>query len=385
MEVDIVVGQHSIFQYSLVHLKHMLARLSSLSKYTAHTTTILFVLGFIFDMVMLPDIDHLITRYIGTAYLFVIAFLIMFREWIVSRNTASVTEQKIYSLSTFGISYFSGSALSFIVVYALRSAAFSVSWPLFLLLVLCIVANEFVATHNFRFILDVGILLFAILFFTIFNLPVLLKTQNDITFAISVGISIAISLFYLYLLQFTSESAKYEAPRAYALAIGIPMFIGMLYFLNVLPAVPLSLKKAAMYHSVVRSDAGDYIAQGEMSSNSFLQKIFYFKTPTYHITETGTTLYFFSAVDAPAELTAPISQIWEQYDEVTKKWVQRADISFTLAGGRENGYRAYSYKENMTEGLWRVSVKVDSSRVVGRIKFKVKKVEAPVETKEISL
>ncbi len=88
----------------------MVRRLSSLTKHTAHITTIIFIAGFIIDMIILPDIDHPITRYIGLAHLSVVASLIMFREWIVSRNTASEFEQKLYSVASFGISFSSGAA-----------------------------------------------------------------------------------------------------------------------------------------------------------------------------------------------------------------------------------------------------------------------------------
>jgi hypothetical protein len=94
-----------------------------------------------------------------------------------------------------------------------------------------------------------------------------------------------------------------------------------------------------------------------------------FRTPIYHIQEGDTGAYFFSAVNAPALLTAPISHVWEYYDPSSKRWVEKAEIAFTLAGGREDGYRAYSQKENITEGLWRVTVKVDDKRIVGRVKF----------------
>lgn len=358
----------------------MIRKLSSLTKHTAHITTILFVIGFIFDFLVLPNISHSHATFLGTVYLCAVAFLVMFREWIVSRNTASKFEQKIYSLATFGISYFSGSALSFIFIYSFLSAAFFVSWPLFLLFIICIIANELVDTHNFRFTLDIGIFLIALLFFVIFNLPILFKIQNDTIFTLSVVITIIISLFYLYLLQFTSDSARHEAPRAYALAVGIPMFVGMLYFLNVIPAVPLSLKSSGIYHSIERTENGEFIAQKETD----LRKFLYFRTPTYNKSVSDVGVYFFSAVDAPVELSAPISHVWEQYDEVSKKWIPKATVSFTLEGGRDDGYRAYSYKENITDGLWRVSVKVDSNRLVGRVKFIIRQSEK-VELKEVKL
>jgi hypothetical protein len=147
------------------------------------------------------------------------------------------------------------------------------------------------------------------------------------------------------------------------------MFIGMLYFLNVIPAVPLSLAKSGVYHSVVKSDGGEFVAQKEEDTRMFSG----LRTVVYHLTPTDTGVYFFSAVNAPAELTAPISHVWEYYDTTKNKWIESTTISFTLAGGRDNGYRAYSEKENITEGLWRVTVKVDEKRIVGRATFIVKK------------
>jgi len=351
----------------------MAHRLSYLVKHMTHTTTIIFIVGFVVDMVILPDIDHPITRYIGLAHLSVVAFFIMFREWLVSRNTASNFEQKLYSLSSFAISLSSGAALSFICIYAIRSAALSVSWPLFLILSLCIIANEFVSTHNFRFTLDVGILLIATLFFIIFNVPVLTKVQNDNSFLLSIVITIIISFIYLYLLHLTSEAARNEAPRTYALAIGIPMFVGMLYILNVIPAVPLSLSNSGVYYNVIKVSSGEFIAQKEKVEPSFFDKFSYFSNSTYYITPSDTGVYFFSAVRAPGEVSAPISHVWEQYNSEKNKWIERTVIPFTLDGGREDGYRAYSYKENIVEGLWRVTVKVDSNRIVGRMKFNVKR------------
>lgn len=330
---------------------------------------------------MLPDLDDPIARYIGLAHLCVVAFFIMFREWIISRNTASTLEQKLYKSSTFFISLSSGAALSFVFIYALRSAALTISWPLFVILGICIAANEFISTHEFRFTFDVGVLLIAVLFYTIFNIPILLKVQNDMVFGVSIAVTIAISLFYIYLLQFTSENAREEVPRGYALAIGIPMFVGMLYFLNIIPAVPLSLHEGGVYHSVIRSDSDLFLGQEEIDNRAFAR----FRTPIYHITSSDSGVYFFSAVNAPAELTAPLSHVWEYYDADTNTWLPSSTIPFTLAGGRENGYRAYSYKENTTEGLWRVSVKVGGNRIVGQVKFRVIRSDSPRETQEISL
>ena len=329
-------------------------------------------------MCVLPDIDDLFARLVGLTYLCIVALLIMFREWVVSRNTASSLEQKIYSFSTFVISYCSGSALSFVFVYTLRSGALSVSWPLFFMLVTCIITNEFVSTHSFRFNLDVGVLLIATLFYVVFNTPIILKVENNGIFLLSVVVSMAITLIYVYFLQFTSENAEAESSRSYALAIGIPMFVGMLYFLNAIPAVPLSLNQKGVYHYVVRNDDGSFDGRKETDTRMFARV----RTPVYHMGDGETGGYFFSAVDAPAALTAPLSHEWERYDTGSKQWVTEAVIPFTLAGGRDNGYRAYSYKEGLTPGLWRVTVQVDTNRIIGRETFRVEKSLTNVDLKE---
>jgi len=335
-----------------------------------HLNAILFVSGFLFDLVILPDAGHVATIWIGLFYLGVVGTLIGIREWVISRNTATLREQKIFSLLTFAIVYFSGSALSFVCVYAIRSAILSVSWPLLVVLLLCVLANELVSSHSFRFTLDVGVFLIALFFFIVFNMPILLNVQNDLTFLISSGVVIALSLVYVSLISRTSESAEEETPKLYALAVGIPMFIGMLYFLNVIPAVPLSLAEGGVYHSVVRNAQGEYTGVKEVDTRFFSSLYL----PVYNITNTDTGVYFFSSVSAPADLTAPLSHVWEFYNPTIKRWEEKTVISFELAGGREKGYRAYSKKENVVDGLWRVTVKVDAKRIIGRVKFYIVKV-----------
>lgn len=341
---------------------------------TRHLTTLLFMGGFVVDLVILPDAGHIATIWIGLIYLSIVGVSIALREWVISRNTATKAEQKMYSFLTFSIAYFSGSALSFVCVYAIRSAIFSVSWPLLIILFLCVLANELVSSHHFRFTLDVGVFLIALLFFIVFNMPLLVNVQNDATFLMSSLLAVFISSVYVYCISFTSESANEESSRLYALSFGIPMFFGMLYFLNVIPAVPLSLAAGNPYHSVSRDESGVFHVTEEINDRLFSS----LRKPVYHLSPQDSGIYFFSAVTAPAELSAPLSHVWEYYDPTKRSWVERTKVAFTLAGGRKDGYRAYSKKENVQEGLWRVTVKVDDKRIVGRTTFYIKKTDKQI-------
>lgn len=345
-----------------------------------HSTTIIFSCGFIFDMIILPDIDEAFGRNIGGLYLFLIATLIIFREWIISRNKASIWEGRFYSIASFGVAYFSGSSLSFIFIYAIRDADILASWPILLIIAICIYANEFVNTHGFRLTTDVGVLFFAFLFYVIFHLPVILRVQNDKIFVLSLLIVAFVSYIYTKILKNFSESARHEYPRFFSLSVGLPMFIGLLYFLNVMPAVPLSIKNSGVYHYVGRQ-GNDFLAQEEIIDKSFLSSL---KTTKYNLTPKDNGIYFFSSVSAPASLTAPISHVWQYYDRENGGWVTDLVVPFSIEGGREDGYRAFSMNGSVKEGLWRVVVKVGGNRIVGVKRFYIEKSEV-VNLREVKI
>ncbi len=346
-----------------------------------HISTIIFLGGFFTDAFLLPDIANPITKYIGLSYLLAIACIILLREIIVSRNTASAFEQKLFSVLSFGVAFFSGSAISFVFVYAMRSAAFAVSWPLFVILILCMCANEFISKHNFRFTLDIAVFFIALVFYSLFNVPTLFNQVTGLSFMVALLLASIIAMMYIWVLQHTSETAEYEAPRGYALAIGVPMFIGMLYFLNVIPAVPLSLQDSGIYHNLTRTEGGAFLAKKEVKEG-YLSSL---RREVFHFGKGDSAVYFYSSVYAPTKLSAPLSHVWEYYDPNTSKWMESTKVSFSLAGGRDGGYRAYSQKENITEGLWRVTIKVDEKRIVGRKTFLIKKSEPEKTPIEVAL
>ena len=71
------------------------------------------------DLIILPDAGHAATIWIGLLYLSIVGVAIAMREWVVSRNTATAWEQKMFSFLTFAIAYFSGSLHFLLSVYML--------------------------------------------------------------------------------------------------------------------------------------------------------------------------------------------------------------------------------------------------------------------------
>ena len=82
----------------------------------------------------------------------------------------------------------------------------------------------------------------------------------------------------------------------------------------------------------------------------------------------GGRLYAFTAIRAPRGLREEIRHEWT--------WEQqfREPVPVEIFGGREAGYRIWTYKENFPEnpqGRWQVRVKTESDQLLGIIRFRV--------------
>ena len=142
-----------------------------------------------------------------------------------------------------------------------------------------------------------------------------------------------------------------------------------LYFLNVIPPIPLSLREAGVYHDLERTSNGyTVLAEGE----SVLQKLV--PGQTIH-TQAGSPVYVYSAIFAPADLNTTIVHHWQYYDEADRKWISKDELSFFISGGSDTGYRGYSVKSSVSEGRWRVDVETKRGQVLGRIPIRIKYVE----------
>lgn len=331
-----------------------------------HLSTCLFISGFLLDPFTLPDGNTRIATYMGIFYVTIISCAILAREIVITRNKATKTEEHIYNGLTFAIALLSGALLSYVFVYYERSAELSVSWPFFILFIGIMICHEFISTHHFRFMLDIAVLLIGSLFFSIFKIPLLLKEVSDESFVISVAIALTLSLLFIHILSRTSDVAHDYKTKLQALAVSISLTVSFFYFGGFIPAVPLALKEVGIYSYIERVASGDSI---DYRKETLTQKKSLFSLHPHYVQGESHTLYFFSAVEAPSEIKAPLSHLWYYYNKNTNMWEIVAAIPFSVYGGREGGYRAFSRIENSKKGLWRVIVKAGERRVVGRYTF----------------
>ena len=85
--------------------------------------------------------------------------------------------------------------------------------------------------------------------------------------------------------------------------------------------------------------------------------------------QSNDTVYCYAAVFAPTELDKKIIHQWQIFNERADGWQTTDNLSYKIRGGRDGGYRRYTYKKNMQEGDWRVNVITKEGLLLGRIGF----------------
>jgi len=145
--------------------------------------------------------------------------------------------------------------------------------------------------------------------------------------------------------------------------LSILIIVNALYFLNIIPPIPLSLKDAGVYHTINRVN-GEYHAVGEPEPwfSFFKQYEIFHQTP-------DSSIYIYSAVFSPANFNTDIIHEWQHKEN--NQWVTKAVVPLSIVGGRDSGFRTYSTLSDLEEGLWRVNVKTLNGLGIGRVSFEV--------------
>lgn len=280
----------------------------------------------------------------------------------------------VYTFAPLALQFFFGALLSASFVFYWFSGSLSVSWPLMFLLMALIIGNEKVRAYYLKPVIQFALYYFALFSILSVMFPFWLNSLSPLVFLLSGGISLIWMLLFLQVLSKRLDHLawKYSQVRSIILSI----FIGMngLYFLQVIPPIPLSIRHAGVYHSISRSGA-DYRLEKEVTT--LFEKII----PGEVIEkEPDSTISVFSSVFAPAELNTRIVHHWQYFDEVEGKWVSQLEASYSLIGGRQDGYRGFSTSIARREGRWRVDIQTERGQVLGRVKFRIKFVEEDPET-----
>lgn len=339
-------------------------------KYERYIAPFTFIFGFIFDTLALRRIDLWFDHIILLAYIFIAAGgIIVLNLYEPGRLRLKFSEAFMPFIPVV-MQFAFGGLFSFFIIFYTKSAAFGKSWLFLLVLAMLLVGNERFRKNYQRLAFQLTIFFVVLFSYAIFALPLVLKKIGTEIFLLSGLVSLLLLTIFILFLYFLVPQQTKQAGRILLFSIGGVYFLfNVLYFTNIIPPIPLSLKESGVYHAVKHLENGDYELTYEPSGWQF-----YFQDTNsiYHWKE-GEPIYFFSAVFAPTKLDIVILHQWSYYNEGQNSWENYVDIKFPITGGRDGGYRGYSYLSAIRPGLWRVEVKTEQGQILGIQKFTVVK------------
>jgi len=323
--------------------------------------------GFVFDAITLKRVDTLWENIWILGHLLIVGIFIILIHLQENEVGGEKNPKKAHFWYVNILQFFFGGILSTYLVFYFRSADIFVTWPFVALLVIAFLANESLKQHYIRLSFQISLFFLSIYSFAIFLVPVVLHKIGDWIFIMSGLLSlIFIILFLLILFYFIKDKFTESKKLIVFLITSIFILVNFLYFTNLIPPIPLSLKEAGMYHSIQRNAEGNY----DITYEDYGWKGYFNLYPDFKEVQ-GEPVYAFSAIFSPKNLNLTILHEWQHYDEIQNKWLNERTINLPVVGGRDGGFRTYSVRYNLAPGKWRVNVKTEQNQTIGVLRFKV--------------
>jgi len=319
---------------------------SSFSRIRPWLPAAFFIGGFVWDAVTLGRSIKPIDLWILLGYLIGAAVILV----ALAREVKFRYSQYLNAVLQF---FFGGIFSALFIFYFLSSSSLA-SYVVVLGLAALLIGNEFLESAYSELTLSWA--LFALCAIMFFNFALAHLFRSISTFWFYLGTLLA-ALFVVALRSISKRESGSIRP-----ALAIAALLLVLHAFNFIPPVPLVKKQMFIGHDVHRTREG-YVAIVESPGWRFWRT----SSPLFHRSG-NERVYCFTSVFVPRGISTTIRHRWEYFDDGWKT----ADVrSFPISGGRDTGYRGYTYKQNLIPGRWRVTAESESGAAIGILDFRV--------------
>ena len=348
--------------------------------------------GFVFDAVFLKRADQFKENFWIIVHLLIVAVCIIMLNREENEGVDSIAESwnpaKLHFWLINIMQFFFGGLISTFLVFYFRSAVIQVTWPFFIILGFAFFANESFKRHYARLSFQISFFFLSVFLFMIYLIPVIAHQIGPVYFLISGLISLAILAIFLFLLRFFAKAGIQRESRRMLMStvVGIFAIVNGLYFLDLIPPLPLALQSSGVFHSISRTTNTAYSVTVEDQGSTLWDKYGYYlgKPYVFHATPTD-YVYAYSAVFSPLSVDTEIKHVWQYYDTSTRKWVTDETVDLSVAGGRDGGYRTYSIMQGLAPGKWRVNITTSSGQLIGRLSIDIVGVDTEQPTNIVTV
>jgi hypothetical protein len=323
---------------------------------------VFFIAGFAWDALTLGRTIKSIDLFILLAYLAGAAAILL----AMGRGVTFRGSQYLNAV----LQFFFGGIFSALLIFYFLSSSDLPGYIVVLGLAALLIGNEFLESRYSELTLSwVFFTLSAAMFFN-FALAHLFRSIS--TFWFYLGTLIAV-LLILAIRQISRSDSASVVPSVAAAALML-----VLHALNFIPPVPLVKKEMLIAHDMQKRPGG-YTGVVESPGWRFWRS----SAPVFH-RQDGERVYCFTSVFVPNGIRTTIRHRWLLYDPRDREWKVTSVVPFTISGGRQGGYRGFTYKQNVVPGRWRVIAESESGAAIGIIDFRIEAGE-PQATKNVRL
>jgi len=337
-------------------------------KHREHFLTLAFFLGFIVDNFTLTRVDQLFDNVILLTYVFLAMSSLLLLYAGSAGKFSERTNNFFKRFAPMLTQYAFGGLFSGMLIFYGRSGSWLVSWPFLLIILGVIFGNETIKDRVQRLLFNIGMLFVGLFSYVVLIVPVVIGKMGALVFIGSGLLALLIMFLFVRALSLVVPRFITLHQRALVFIVGIIYAtFNFLYFANIIPPIPLSLKEVGIFHSVVKFEDNSY--QLKYEKGDWWQ--FYKRSDDIFHPELGGNVFCFAKVFAPSKIDTDIYHKWEYYDEDQGAWVEHFKMSYPITGGASDGYRGYTLIENYQDGTWRCTVETGRGQVLGREVFKI--------------
>jgi len=323
----------------------------------AHAALIFFLIGFLFDAVTINRVDDLFSVMIFIFYLGLSFLCLKFQRDKANYNPHPFMRAFIHYENEI-FHFAQGSLLSAFAVIYIKSASLTNCFIFLIFFSILLIANEIKFIQRQDKKLKALLFHFTSMSFFLVYIPSLFGFVNTWVTIFSVFIFI---LFSFIVHKNILIGSFFTQARLVA-----GSFL-MLYLLGITPPVPLSLKFAGIYHHIEKKYP-EYILHDERPWWRF-----WHNGDQFFMARPGDKIYFFTRIFAPQGFNNKLFVRWKFL--INDEYQTSDRIPLTIMGGRDGGYRGFTYKKNYPSGKGIVFVETTDGKEVGRLSFQVKKIK----------
>jgi hypothetical protein len=262
-----------------------------------------------------------------------------------------------------------GSLLSALFFLYFKSSSHGLAWAMSALLAVLLVANEFMVNKYRRFTLSWALFGFCAMLLFNFALPFLLGSVWPIWFYLSTLCGAALA-YFLY----AKTPQRLGSIQPVGLIAGLLM---LAYSFDVIPPVPLVKRDMVIAYDIQKVESHYLITLQRSPWWNAWQK-----TSNHLTLLPDQKIFCFSSIFAPQGLKTRLFHRWQilQKTRQGNTWLTQSYIGFDVTGGRDGGYRGYTYKQNIRAGEWRVIVETASGKTIASHRFTLKEGQTAPQT-----